>query len=80
MPAASLRAFHSARGWRVVSTSVAMARRAPTVACSSAVCANGSQSKNRQAFFGYNSAQEFVDRVDRQIDELSRQAARKTDN
>ena len=36
--------------------------------------------KNRQAFFGYNSAQEFVDRVDRQIDELSRQAARKTDN
>ena len=36
--------------------------------------------KNRQTFFGYNSAQEFVDRVDRQIDELSRQAARKTDN
>ena len=36
--------------------------------------------KNRQAFFGYNAAQEFVDRVDRQIDELSRQAARKTDN
>lgn len=36
--------------------------------------------KNRQTFFGYNSAQEFVDRVDHQIDELSRQAARKTDN
>ena len=36
--------------------------------------------KNRQAFFGYNAAQEFVDRVDRQIDELSRQAARRTDN
>ena len=50
MPAASFCLRHSARGMRVVSTSVAWARSAPTVASSLGVCANGSQSKNRQAF------------------------------
>jgi len=35
---------------RVVSTSCANARSAPTVACSLGVCANGSQSKKRQEF------------------------------
>ena len=33
-----------------MSTSVALARRAPTVACYSGMCANGSQCRNRQAF------------------------------
>ena len=50
MPAASLRLRHSARGMRVMSTSLASARRAPTVAWSLGVCLKGSQSKNRQAF------------------------------
>ena len=50
MPAASLRLRHSSSGMRVVSTSVARARSAPTVACSFGVCSNGSQSKKRQAF------------------------------
>jgi hypothetical protein len=50
MPAASFCAFHFARDLRVVSTSVARARRAPTVASSRLVCSNGSQSKKRQAF------------------------------
>ena len=50
MPAASFCFFHSARDMRVVSTSVARARSAPTVASSFGVCSNGSQSKNRQAF------------------------------
>ena len=50
MPAASLRLRHSSRGMRVVSTSVARARRAPTVACSFGVWANGSHVKNFVAF------------------------------
>ena len=50
MPAASLRLRHSSRGIRVVSTPVARARRAPTVACTFGVCLKGSQPKNRQAF------------------------------
>jgi hypothetical protein len=50
MPAASLRVRHSALDMRVVSTSVACARSAPTVAWSFGVCSKGSQSKNRAAF------------------------------
>src|SRR3546814_18543201 len=49
IPAASLRAFHSALGMRVVSTSLARLRSAPTLASSPFVCFNGSQSKKRQA-------------------------------
>jgi hypothetical protein len=50
MPAASLRLRHSARDMRVVSTSVASARKAPTVAWCLGVCSNGSQSKKRHEF------------------------------
>ena len=45
-----MRFFHSDRDIRVVSTSVARARSAPTVASSLAMWAKGSQSKNRHAF------------------------------
>src|SRR6195952_2415928 len=41
---------HSLRGRIDTSTSVAVARSAPTVACPLAVLANGSQPKNRQEF------------------------------
>ena len=43
MPAASLRVRHSCRDMRATSTSLARARRAPTVASSLGVCTKGSQ-------------------------------------
>src|ERR1700712_4858656 len=41
---------HSLRGRMDTSTSVALARKAPEVACSFGVSLNGSQEKNRQEF------------------------------